>query len=243
MIDKKIPGTSFTTRSRIILIAAALVFGFAVSAEALELRFDSIGRTGDSLKIRFSSIDYGSDKLNEQIDKGIPVGIEYRLELWKVRPGWFDSQVSAIDISYRIRYDTWSKEYTVVKLDPEVIVEYSLRERREVFDLVMSDNRISLHCDGDSDKYYLTGKLTVKIMTLSNFKEVESWLKGEISDAEKPNLRETTDKVGEFLFNTALKITGLENRSKSVKSGLFELVDLPLRFSAEPADTEISTDK
>jgi len=243
MTDKQTPGITFSERSRIIFIVTIVVFAFAVSAGALELRFDSIVWAGDSLKIRFSSVDYGSDKLNEQVDKGIPVGIEYRLELWKVRPGWFDSQVSAIDINYRIRYDTWSKEYTVVKLDPDFIVEYSLRERREVFDLVMSDNRISLFCNNDSDKYFVTGKMTVKIMTLSNFKEVESWLKGEISDAEKPNLRETTDKVGEFLFDTALKITGLENRSKSVKSEFFELNDLPLKFTVEPADSGISTDK
>ena len=62
-------------------------------------------------------------------------------------------------------------------------------------------------------------------MSLSNLKEVESWLKGEISGAKKPDIKDAPDKLGEFLFNTALKISGLKNISEEIRTPFFKIED------------------
>jgi len=227
--------SSFKRIKRTVAPFLALWLSLAYSeAAALEIWFEHIEALSDSVGAELAIVDSLPDKIVRYIDKGMPVGIEYRIELWRVRAGWFDSRTAFVNISYRVRYDTWSREFSVFKLEPDVAVEYTLSGRRETFDLILSSDRISLPLDDSSDTYYLVGKLAVKVMTLSNFKEVESWLKGEISEAEKPNIREAPDKLGEFFFNTALKVTGLENASRDIKTDIFRLKDLPMEIGDTP---------
>ncbi|MEE9554360.1 MAG: DUF4390 domain-containing protein [candidate division Zixibacteria bacterium] len=205
-----------------------------VSSNALEIGFKYVNSGSDTIITELSIIDSLSEKLIEYIDKGVPVGFEYRVELWKVRQGWFDKQITINEIKFRIRFDTWSKKYTVLEISPDLVVENTLTRKREMLDLILSSDRIFLPFNDSTGVYYLVGKIVIKVMTLSNFREVESWLKGEISGIEKPNIRKAPDKISEFLFNTALKVTGLENVSKDIKTGIFELNDLPLKLNTEP---------
>lgn len=203
-------------------------------AFGLEIGFRYIVSESDSISTELVVADSLSSKLLEQIDKGVPVGFEYRMELWKVRSGWFDRQIAAYSLSYKIRYDTWAKDYTVVEVRPNITVENSLTRQREVIDLVTASDRVTVPVDDTSGAFYLVGRVSIKIMTLSNFREVESWLKGEISEVEKPKIKDAPNKFTEFLFNTALKVTGLENVAREFKTGVFRMEELPLRFEVKP---------
>ncbi len=218
-----------TIRPIKLFLAFGLLFLYA-NAAALEIGFEYVNTKSDTITTELSIIDSLSAKLEEYIGKGVPVGFEYRIELWRVRQGWFDKRIAAYDITYRVRFDTWSKKYTVLEIKPDIIVENTLSRRREMFDLILSSERISLPFSDSTGVYYLVGKIVIRVLTLSNFREVESWLKGEISEVEKPNIRKAPDRIGEFLFNTALKITGLENVSKDIKTERFSLDDLPLKL-------------
>jgi hypothetical protein len=169
-------------------------------------------------------------RLIEYINKGVPVAFEYALEIWKTRRGWFDGRITESELTYRVRYDTWEKNYTVMQIKPDLTIEHILSDQREVLDLVIATRRVSIPLNDTSGTFYIVGKLSIKTMTLSNFKEVESWLKGEISGARKPDLESASDDFGDFLFNTALKITGLQNISDEIKTEKFRIGDLPLRF-------------
>ena len=216
-----------------VLILFALIVS-ASSANALEIRFEYVDSRSDTVIAKLSIADSLSEKLVEYIDKGVPIGFEYQVELWRVRAGWFDQQIAVYDIAYKVRYDTWAKRYTVLAITSDLVVENTLSRKREALDLILSSDKIVLSIKDRDGVYYLVGKFTAKVMTLSNFKELESWLKGEISEVEKPNIREASDKIGEFLFNTALKVTGLENISENIKTENFGLDDLPLKLDAGP---------
>ncbi len=167
------------------------------------------------------------------INKGVPVAFEYKLELWRIRQGWFDRHIANRELTYRVRYDTWEKRYTVMQIKSDLTIEHILSNTREVFDLVTKTSRVSIPLSDTSGIFYLVGKLSIKTMTISNFKEVESWLKGEISGAKKPDLESAPDDFGEFLFNTALRITGLQNISNEIKTRNFRIGDLPLKFNEQ----------
>lgn len=218
-----------TIRSIMLFLAFGLLFLYT-NVAALEIGFKYVNIKSDTVITELSIVDSLSERLDEYIGKGVPVGFEYRIELWRVRLGWFDKQIVANDITYRIRFDTWAKKYTVLEVKPDIIVENTLSRKREMLDLILSSDRISLPFNDSTGVYYLVGKIEIRVLTLSNFREVESWLKGEISEVEKPNIRKAPDRIGEFLFNTALKITGLENVSKDIKTETFGLDDLPLKF-------------
>lgn len=208
-----------------------LLILFRVSpSRSQEIGIGFISLESDSISTEIEIADSLSSRLDDYIHKGIPAGFEYRAELWRVRRGWFDKQIGAVDVEYRARYDTWSKRYTIVNVRPEYAAEYTLERKREFLDLVSSTGAVAFPADDSSAEYYIVAKLTIRIMTLSNLEEVESWLKGEISEMDKPSIKRAPDRFGDFLFNTALKITGLQNVSKEIRTDGFHLADLPLRF-------------
>jgi hypothetical protein len=211
-----------------LILPVVIVVLSTNSADAIEIGFEHVGWSDDTLTAELGITDSLTARLTEYINKGVPAAFEYRIELWRSRDRWFDRQTTSLDISYKVRYDMWTKKYTVLKIDPDFVVEYVLSKQRAVFELVFSTDRIGIPIDDTSGSYYLVGKLSVKIMTLSNFREVESWLKGEISHVEKNDIKKAPDKFGEFLFNTALSVTGLKNVSLETRTVMFRLRDLPL---------------
>jgi hypothetical protein len=162
------------------------------------------------------------------MNKGVPILLEYKLGLWKERAGWFDRLLDDSQISYKVRYDPWEKQFSVVQIGAEVVIENILNSEREVLDLLKSSGQISLELDDTTGIYYIAGNLSIKTMSFSNYREVESWLKGELSDVSRPRLQDAPDRVSEFLFDMALKITGLKNISREFRSERFEIKDLPL---------------
>jgi hypothetical protein len=203
------------------------------SAWGLETRFRYVDIDSGSILTDFAIADSIPSHIVEFISKGVPVAFEYRLDLRKIRHGWFDGHMASRELTYRVRYDTWEKKYTVIEIRSGPIIEHILFDSREVFDLVTKTSRVSIPLNDTSGTFYLVGKLYIKTMTLSNFKEVESWLKGEIIGVKKPDMKSASDDFGEFLFNTALKITGLRNISDEIRTGNFRIGDLPLRIDKQ----------
>ena len=162
------------------------------------------------------------------MNKGVPISFNYEIELWKSRPGWFDKLVEKVAASYRVRYDPWEKQYSVLQSSGDLTIENALKSERETIDLVSSSGRNSFALGDTDGVYYIIGRMTVKTMSFSNYKEVESWLKGGISGAKPPDVQEAPDQFGEFVFNMALKISGLKDISDEVKSQEFKVSQLPL---------------
>jgi hypothetical protein len=214
------------------LIAVTLFFIVTYSQVSLsqEPVYKYVDYVNDSLRVRVDIVDSLPADLIKQINKGAPISFEFNLELWQKRSGWFDKLIEKQEISNRVRYDTWGKRFTVIRSAPGLVVEHSLRKLRETLELVSTTDSLSFVVSDTSEFYYVVCQMTISSMSLSNFKEVESWLKGELTDPKPPKIEEAPDKVGEFIFNAALKLSGLKNISKEIRTELFKLEQLPLSF-------------
>ena len=199
-------------------------------AKAKDSGFRYIKCQDDSILTCYALQDSLPSELITYLNKGVPISFDYNIELWRERSGWFDKQVDKIAVSYRVRYDPWEKEYLVVQTDGNLTIDNTLKGQRETIDLVKSSGVNSLSFDDSSGIYYLVGNLTIKTMSFSNYREVEAWLRGDISDAKRPDLQEAPSKFGEFIFDMALKISGLKNISQDSKTQKFKISQLPLVF-------------
>ncbi len=202
------------------ILITILLFPYAAS-KAVNLEFSSIEFEGEILAAKLHVSDSLPGELTGYIKKGVPISFEYKMELWESRAGWLDRRLDNKEIIHNIRYDTWENEYTILSLRSDLTIENHLEEDREAMDLVKSSGLLKMALKDTGGRFYITGKLTIKTMSLTNLKEVESWLKGEISGAKKPDIKDAPDKFGEFLFNTALKISGLKNVSEEIRSPFF----------------------
>jgi hypothetical protein len=109
----------------------------------------------------------------------------------------------------------------------DLVIENTLQSERETLDLLSSSGIDTMAVDDTSGVFYLVGRLTIKTMSFSNYKEVESWLKGGISNAKKPEFQDAPSKISEFVFNMALRVSGLKDISREIRSPSFKLGDLP----------------
>jgi hypothetical protein len=218
---------------RFILNPAIFLLLVNPAAKAVNLEFKSIEYDENTITARLLISDSLPEDLTGYIKKGVPVSFEYEIDIWESRAGWLDRHIVKEMVVHKLRYDTWEKDYEIITLRPEITVENHLDEYREVSDLVKSSGRLEMGMDDTTGRYYMTGKLIIKTMSLSNLKEVESWLKGEISGAKKPEIKDAPDKFGEFLFNTALKITGLKNISEEARTPFFTIENGEIIFSSE----------
>jgi len=206
-------------RFNLLLLASTLT---AISgAGAIEPAFQYLRYEDSQILTRLNIADSLPSELIAYINKGVPISSEYALELWRVRPGWLDEMVDRVTINYRIRFDSWEKEYTVVQAKAGLVIENTLYEEAEAIELLTSSGQVAFAANDTSGEFYLTGSIIIRTMSFSNFREVESWLKGEVSDIKKPNLDNAPNKVGEFIFNMALKISGLKNYSGEMKTAAF----------------------
>ncbi len=119
-----------------------------------------------SILTNLAVVDSLPARLIEYIDKGVPAAFEYRVEVWRTRRGWFDEHITDSKLTFRVRYDTWEKNYTVMQIKSDLTIEHILSRNREVLDLVTTTSRVSIPLDDTSGSFYLVGKLSIKIMTL-----------------------------------------------------------------------------
>jgi hypothetical protein len=212
---------------RSVIIFVLLVLFIEAKAQALELEFGYVKCDTSSILTRLDISDSLPSEIIGYINKGVPILFTYRLELWRIRPGWFDKLADFSETTFKVRYDPWEKHYAIVQTSEILTIENSLRSQREALELLGSSGPVKLAIDDTSGVFYLVGRLTLKTMSFSNYKEVESWLKGGISDAKKPEIEDAPSKVGEFVFNMALRITGLKDITREIRSDDFKIADLP----------------
>ena len=211
-----------------ILFVLLVILFKGIEAEAIEPEFKAIRFANTALQTNIIITDSLPSDLIEYMNKGVPIFFEYRIELWVEKPGWFDVLIESGIVSYKVRYDPWEKQYSVVYSSKAMTVDNILDDERETIELLKSIGRYEIAIEDTSGSFYLLGKLKIRTMSFSNYKEVESWLKGEISGAQKPQLQDAPDKVGEFVFNLALRITGFKDMEYEFKSSHFKIGDLPL---------------
>lgn len=215
-------------RRRRSVLPLLILWALPAPAAALEPKFGPIRYDKGQVSTTVTLADSLPDQIIKYMNKGVPIAVEYNIEIWRENPGWFDRPAAKSAVLYKVRYDSWEKRYAVAQISEGLTIEHALNREREAIDLLTSSGRQQFAVTDSSQYFYLRARLIIKTMSFSNYKEVESWLRGGISEARAPNLEETPDKVGEFIFNMALKVSGLSDLTGQVKTEPFKLGDLPI---------------
>ncbi len=198
------------------------------TSNAQNIGFSYIKYENQNILTTLSVLDSLPSALIDHIEKGVPIAFEYDIELWQYKSGWFDKLSDKLKVAIKLRFDPWEKKYSMIIQSRDLDFDNSLDDWRAVWDLLKSSGKSFLEIGDTTATYYLNGKLSIKTMSFSNYREVESWLKGEISSAQKPDLDKAPNQLGEFIFETALKITGLKNKTSEIKSEKFKISALPM---------------
>src|SRR5438309_9098558 len=106
---------------------------------------------------------------------GFPLRLHYRLELWKVRSGWFDQFVTEVSWDALARHDPLADDFVLISTGRRLSRYPNSTALESALDLPY---KIPLAPQG-SGRFYFLCRLEVTTLNDSDLQELERWLKGE----------------------------------------------------------------
>ena len=158
----------------------------------------------------------GDGKFPDLMRSGFPLRLHYRLELWKVRSGWFDQFVSQVSWDALARHDPLADDFVLIRTGGGVTHHPNADALEKAIGLPY---RITLSPRGNG-KFYFLCRLEVTTLNDSDLQELERWLKGDVSPAVSGS-----GSLGDALLRGAqrvlVRIAGLPRLNLEARSAEF----------------------
>jgi hypothetical protein len=204
------------------LRAAAVAAGclIAVSAGAAVCRFDSVTVERDTVVVGFSVEGLFDRETFRSLKKGMTAGLEYQVQLWGERDGWFDAVVAESVMRMKLGYDNWERRYTVMRSAGTArFQEDSAAEhdccRIPAVRLVRRD-RLK-----PGRTYHILVRAVFEPMSVESIHEIGRWLTGEVDDLNAKSIRRQRSPVksaGDWLLGFVVNVSGFGDREFTAES-------------------------
>jgi Domain of unknown function (DUF4390) len=153
---------------------------------------------------------------------GFPLRLHYRLELWRTKSRWFDEHVRETAWDLVARYDPLADDFVLTRSDGTTR-RYATADALER--ALSIPYRVTLTPkSGESQKgvYYLC-RLEVTTLNDTDLRELEQWLKGEVSPAVSGK---GEGSIGDAMVRGAqrvlVRIAGLPRLTLEARSGALQ---------------------
>lgn len=170
----------------------SFVFGLLVlafgpgAAQGVEVGGANVARSGEWLTTTLRVEDALVGRIAQSLDRGMPVTVVVRVDIWQDRTGWFDRLVGEQTVMLRAFRNAWSEDFTL-RRDPD--------GERMIPDLAALEGEIArpmrVHVVpmarlARGERYYAIVQVAVKPLTVEDLETVEKWLSGEAKRSGKP---------------------------------------------------------
>ena len=204
-------------------------------------RFGVIGVKDGRLVVNFQIEDLFQNEHLSGMKKGVTAAIQYKIQLWQDRRRWFDRMITEERIRMKVLFDKWEKRFVVVSSDNRLA---SLTEEDMQQQCTRLSDFILYPVENLNPKtvYYVVVKAILQPMSIENVEEIKRWLQGEVESINPKSIREGKspgEKLGEWVVNLALNLTGFGEREVDAQSERFSGEDLrPLPLSQPTGSQE-----
>jgi hypothetical protein len=146
---------------------------------------------------------------------GFPLRLHYRLELWRKRSNWFDEHAGEASWDLVAQYDPLADDFVLVRAGGTR--RYASSD--ELGRALTIPYKINLTPKGGGSVYYLC-RLDISTLNDTDLREVERWLKGDVSPAVG------TGGLGDAMVRGAqrvlVRIAGLPRLTLETRSELLQ---------------------
>jgi len=198
-----------------------------VDADNIKMQLIQNAISNNQLVMGFQAEGVFTEKVIRFLDRGFTVKIEYRIELWKSRPYWFDQLNNQYYICYQINFDPLEKRYICIRTQQDRVTDSRLdREREKIIQWSTTIDKplsiISLDQLDQNLRYYYNIEILVATLTSENIKDLQKWL------GDFKNKREEQSTITKTTFKVATDFISSRNHKKaSMRTEKFDLKDLP----------------
>jgi hypothetical protein len=149
--------------------------------------------------------------------QGLPVRLQYRLERWRSREGWFDVQDRALEWTVVVRHEPLLDQFSVVRLLPNQIRQNTYATPGALAAALAVPYRY-LIAPRTEGRYYYRATLDVATLSDSDLDQLERVLKGDLD----PRNRDA-GSLAQRVRRLVLELAGLPATNLSARSEAFEV--------------------
>jgi hypothetical protein len=162
----------------------------------------------------------------ELLNNGFPTALRFRLELWRAG-GLFDDIESSTTWEVLVRYEPYSKQYSVVRLQGskerprglESIDGLASLDAAEV--IVNEPFPVKLRPQRAGARYYYNVVLDIETLSVSDLDELQRWLNGDLQPAVRGK-RAPLSALRRGIGTLLSRVLGGEKRHYEARSGTFK---------------------
>lgn len=218
-------------RVRITVITAACMLAFAPSVSAQTsatptVVVDEVWQQQGQLQMALTARNLLDDQARRTVEQGGTSAIDYTIEIYRYRTGWFHSLIRSLRLSFRLGYDAFDRTYRLMGED--------IRLRSDRFEEVAAQcTRLAEISLGTFEElgldvqatYYISVRLKYQPVTTETLDELRSWL-GDSGDREPPPVQQGQG-LGVRLARLLMNAAGLGERELTGESIRFRPGELP----------------
>jgi hypothetical protein len=210
-------------------------FSAPASARNTPCRFESVRIESDSLRMDFAVDSIFDREIFRGLKKGMTAGVEYQVQLWEKRSGWFDLVVVECGQRMKIGYDNWDRKYTVMRSE----ATNKFTDEREAGHQCSRLIRFPI-AGRDQLKpgraYRILVRVVFQPMSIENVQEIKRWLSGEVEDINAKSIKRSKSPLksaGDWLLGFVVNVSGFGDRELSAESPEFAMRDGSVVFGGE----------
>jgi hypothetical protein len=150
---------------------------------------------------------------------GFPLRLHYRLELWRVRSGWFDQFVREATWDALARHDPLADDFVLIRSGGSVKRYVTPEDLARALEIPY---RVTLapKAGGGDGRFYFLCRLDVATLNDTDLEELTRWLKGDVSPAVSGQ-GSVGDALARGLQRVLVRIAGLPRLTLEARSTEF----------------------
>lgn len=154
------------------------------------------------------------------LQNGFPAAMQFRLELWRV-DGMFDDLESAATWEVLVRYDPYTKLYSVYRRGMRAAEDIGSMSTMEALEVELSRPfPVSLRPGRAGKRYYYNVAVDIETLSVSDLDELNRWLRGELQPAVRGK-RAPLSALRRGFGTLLSRVLGGDSRHYEARSGTF----------------------
>jgi hypothetical protein len=155
-------------------------------------------------------------KFTALMRSGLPLRLNYRVELWRVRGQWFDQFVRDVQWDAVARHDPLADDFVLIRANGSTSRHAPVDALARALEIPY---RIPLAPPG-SGRFYFVCRLEVSTLNDTDLAELERWLRGEMEPAVTGG-GSVGDALARGLQRVLVRIAGLPRLTLEARSAAF----------------------
>jgi len=207
-------------------LLASLAFGVS-AAHAFQLT--SIRPAKDTSGVLWVEVQLEQPiepRVAKSLGRGMPATLTLHAEMWRRRRGWFDRMERAVEVTFRMRYDTWGDTWRLDQPGAPPIIVGTLDSLQLALEHTRALPVAPLGRIPPETSCYLVVSASLRPLNVEDVEEVEGWLSGEVKEKRNSGLGVLTG-IPRSLFEAARNFAGFGDERSRLISTDFTPANLP----------------